>query len=58
MALKDECFGIDWEMDDTFDMKVPWVGDRTASGESLFRSLTVRGKEVLLLQSVRQLKRW
>ena len=42
-------FGIYWEGDDTVDLKVPRVGDRTASGGSSFRSLTVRGKKVLLL---------
>ena len=25
-------FGIYWQGDDTFHLKVPWVGDRTASG--------------------------
>jgi len=42
-------FGIYWEGNDTFDLKVPRVGDRTASGGSSFQSLTVRGKKVLLL---------
>ena len=35
--------------DDTFDLKVPRLGDRTASGGSSFQSLTVQGKKVLLL---------
>ena len=46
---KKNSFGIYWEGDDTFDLKVPRVGDRTASRGSSFRSLNVRGKKVLLL---------
>ena len=42
-------FRIYWEGDDTFILKVPRVGDRTAPGGSSFQSLTVRGKKVLLL---------
>ena len=42
-------FVIYWQGDDTFHLKVPWVGDRTASGGSSFQSLTVQGKKVLLL---------
>ena len=40
--------GIYLEGDDTFDLKVPWLGERTASEGSSFQSLTVRGKKVLL----------
>ena len=47
--LKQKCFGTYWEGDNTFNLKVPRVGDRTASGGSLFQSLTVWGKKVLLL---------
>ena len=55
---KDKRKKIYWEGDGTFDLKVPRVGDKTASEESSFRSLTLRGKKVVLLQSTRQLKRW
>ena len=41
-------FGIYWEGDDTFNLKVRRVGDRTASGKSLLQSLTVRGMMLLL----------
>ena len=46
---KEKSFGIYWEGDDTFDLKVPRVGDRTASGGSSFQSLTMWGNKVLLL---------
>ena len=46
---KEKSFGIYWEWDETFDLKVPRVGDRTASGGSSFQSLTVPGKKVWLL---------
>ena len=45
---KKKSFGIYWEGDDNFDLKVPRVGDRTASWGSLFQSLTVWGKVLLL----------
>ena len=45
---KKNSLGIYWEGDDIFDLKVPVVGNRTASGGSLFQSLTVLGKVLLL----------
>ena len=46
---KEKSSGIYWQGGNTFDLKVPRVGDRTASGESSFQSLTVRERKMLLL---------
>ena len=46
---KEKSLGIYWQGGNTFDLKVPRVGDRTASGESSFQSLTVRERKMLLL---------
>ena len=42
---KEKSFGIYWEGDDT-DLKVPRVGDRTASRGSSFQSLTAGAEGV------------
>ena len=45
---KKESFAVYWEGDDTLDLKVPMMGDRTASWGSSFQLLTGRGKVLLL----------